>query len=489
MAHWKKVLLLVVILLSGYQPVKPDSKNIILMESDIPYRNQTWFSCGEGNELQQDQIRENWDDDLYIHSVAYGASGWIVSMAKGFGFTAQSYSYDRAWPKDWISQKENAGYAITSAANGNGKWLIVMSKGSGITSQVWTSGTISEVKSKITEWWDKDYYITGATHYSNGKWLIISSKGTPYSTQSWASRSNYDDITSWIKQKWNDGYHLQLLEYGNGTYFAVACKYTDGRDHSQNYKVLSSSPKEYIKEKWDKNMHIAYIGGGHSESASSSGSRRSGTGRLPNEGESIYMQASGGGLSYASIRCFRSQEGELRYNVYPDQMATEGIYVYKHDYNSNGNYVLRRYHLKLTGSMFNMRWDGGPDGTEVLVSQSTGSITLPNGTVYDKPITVDQANAISAKQQQIMSGTYSGGYYSGGGYTGGGGTTSGSSGGSAYTTCRICSGSGVCTSCHGSKGSWHDTGYYTGSGSKSWIDCPSCHGTGRCFNCHGSGRQ
>ena len=36
MAHWKKVLLLVVILLSGYQPVKPDSKNIILMESDIP---------------------------------------------------------------------------------------------------------------------------------------------------------------------------------------------------------------------------------------------------------------------------------------------------------------------------------------------------------------------------------------------------------------------------------------------------------------------
>ena len=36
MAQWKKVLLLVVILLSGYQPVKPDSKNIILMESDIP---------------------------------------------------------------------------------------------------------------------------------------------------------------------------------------------------------------------------------------------------------------------------------------------------------------------------------------------------------------------------------------------------------------------------------------------------------------------
>lgn len=60
---------------------------------------------------------------------------------------------------------------------------------------------------------------------------------------------------------------------------------------------------------------------------------------------------------------------------------------------------------------------------------------------------------------------------------------------SAYTTCRICGGSGVCTSCHGSGGEWRDTGYYTGENVKSWIDCPSCHGNKRCFNCHGTGRQ
>ncbi len=60
---------------------------------------------------------------------------------------------------------------------------------------------------------------------------------------------------------------------------------------------------------------------------------------------------------------------------------------------------------------------------------------------------------------------------------------------STYTTCRICGGTGVCTSCHGTGGEWRDTGYYTGSGSKSWIECPSCRGNKKCFNCHGTGRQ
>lgn len=69
------------------------------------------------------------------------------------------------------------------------------------------------------------------------------------------------------------------------------------------------------------------------------------------------------------------------------------------------------------------------------------------------------------------------------------GNSGSSSSGSLYTQCRICGGSGVCTSCHGTGGEWRDTGYYTGSGSQSWIECPSCHGSKKCFNCHGTGRQ
>ena len=58
-----------------------------------------------------------------------------------------------------------------------------------------------------------------------------------------------------------------------------------------------------------------------------------------------------------------------------------------------------------------------------------------------------------------------------------GNSSSGNS--SVYSTCRICGGSGVCTSCHGTGGEWRDTGYYTGSGNKSWINCPSCNGKGK----------
>ncbi|MBR0275465.1 MAG: hypothetical protein IJQ76_04585 [Prevotella sp.] len=73
-----------------------------------------------------------------------------------------------------------------------------------------------------------------------------------------------------------------------------------------------------------------------------------------------------------------------------------------------------------------------------------------------------------------------------GGY---GGSDNSSGSGSAYTTCRICGGSGTCTSCGGRGGEYRDTGYYTGSSIQSWIPCPSCRGSKKCFNCHGTGRQ
>lgn len=69
------------------------------------------------------------------------------------------------------------------------------------------------------------------------------------------------------------------------------------------------------------------------------------------------------------------------------------------------------------------------------------------------------------------------------------GTNRSNSSSSVHTTCRICGGSGVCTSCHGKRGEFVDTGTYTGRDTQSWIDCPSCKGNGKCFNCYGTGRQ
>lgn len=79
----------------------------------------------------------------------------------------------------------------------------------------------------------------------------------------------------------------------------------------------------------------------------------------------------------------------------------------------------------------------------------------------------------------------SGNYGNGGSASSNGGSSinNSSSGNSLYTTCRICNGSGRCTSCRGT-----GTGMYTYGGT-SHSSCSSCNGSGRCFNCHGTGRQ
>ena len=85
---------------------------------------------------------------------------------------------------------------------------------------------------------------------------------------------------------------------------------------------------------------------------------------------------------------------------------------------------------------------------------------------------------------------YSNGISSNPNNTSSGNSSSGSSSGSSsrYTKCTSCNGTGVCSSCGGRKGSWNDTGYYTGNDVKTWINCGSCGGSGRCPICHGRGR-
>ncbi len=95
--------------------------------------------------------------------------------------------------------------------------------------------------------------------------------------------------------------------------------------------------------------------------------------------------------------------------------------------------------------------------------------------------TGDAPDVSEDSSNQYQSGGYNGTYNN---YN-----SNSSSGSGTYSTCRICHGTTVCTSCGGKGGETRDTGYYTGSGNKSWISCPSCNGSKKCFNCHGTGRQ
>ena len=105
---------------------------------------------------------------------------------------------------------------------------------------------------------------------------------------------------------------------------------------------------------------------------------------------------------------------------------------------------------------------------------------------------IDKAeyDRISEITSKLKNGTYTvpnagtSGTYS----TGRSSSNSRSKSSSVYIKCSTCGGSTICTGCNGKKGSWQDTGYYTGSGSQSWINCGSCGGTGKCRICYGTGR-
>ena len=44
---------------------------IVVTQQETGMYNQTWFYGGSGNSLQEDKIKEYWNEDFYINSVAY----------------------------------------------------------------------------------------------------------------------------------------------------------------------------------------------------------------------------------------------------------------------------------------------------------------------------------------------------------------------------------------------------------------------------------
>ena len=98
----RKILIFICFLLSSNIS---DAQNlIILAQQETKMYNQTWFYSGSGNSLQETKIKEYWNEDFYINSIAYTSKGWFVTMAKGLKWTNQSYSYKSSWPDEWIQE-------------------------------------------------------------------------------------------------------------------------------------------------------------------------------------------------------------------------------------------------------------------------------------------------------------------------------------------------------------------------------------------------
>ena len=233
---------------------------IIVTQQETGMYNQTFFTSGIGNQLQEENIKKYWNEDFYINTVAYTSYGWFVSMAKGFKWTNQSYSYSTSWPDEWIHEKFNEGYRVTSLTSSGDKWMIVMSEHTDYVTQEICSAPWSTLKDWIRKWWDNDYYITSLT-CRNGMWTVVMSKTSLYLDQSYVSSTTKDGIMDKVKTKWGEGFRIVAYEYGGGEYLCVLSKLANGTTPMQSYQIDSTDPTSFIKEKWNESYNVIYVGG------------------------------------------------------------------------------------------------------------------------------------------------------------------------------------------------------------------------------------
>lgn len=249
--------------------VSAKENTIIIAEGLLPVKEQSWFS---GGTFPADEIKAAWDAGKRIHAAAYTAKGWLIFVAKGTGYTAQTYKTSTSWPSDWIKKNWNEDYYITDIAYGDGKWLVVMSKSPDFSNQSYCGKSWDELQPWLKEKKSNGYHITSMAH--NGSyWYIVASKTKKISSQGYFWASNLTELKSGIKKNvWDENYRIHQMQYGGGSYLVTYGKYTSDNGRSQNYwaECPASDAKKYITERWNDGQDIAYVGGGLFSSPSSS---------------------------------------------------------------------------------------------------------------------------------------------------------------------------------------------------------------------------
>jgi len=219
----------------------------------------------------------------------------------------QSWCRSSAFPGEYIDYMRTLGLWITHLKHGLGEWMVVMSTVPRYKEQVYKSGSMATVKAFVTEYWNKDWYITSydvkddtnwaavltkgtgwkeqkycwkdkfakdhineawglkrnvtSLGYGGTKWRTVTSRyGTGYRQQTWATRNSYAGLRDWIREKWKEQYCISHFAYGNKLWGAVLDK-NSGLTR-QTYKPCKgiAAAKTYSKEKWAEGRRITEIG-------------------------------------------------------------------------------------------------------------------------------------------------------------------------------------------------------------------------------------
>lgn len=450
------------------------------METQLPYSGQTWFTCGYGNPIDGNAIKEKWDEGKRITSLAYTKEGWFVTMANNTGIGMQTYNVTAAWPQDWIDEKWDQDYSITAIGRSNEHWCVVMSQGSGYTSQSMIRNTWSE----IAEWYstkrDQGRFITDVA-YDGKYWTVIMSKTDKYASQGYLWGDTYDEVHDEIKNKvWGRSYNVHQIVYGNGSYLVVYGNYAQNDDRRQSYNLDPSDDlKGYIRGKWDSSYDISYIGGGYSTGStpysSGSNARYLGT----REGTFYYIND---GYQQAILR-FYWHNGEYLVDSSTLPMGYGQFPRYVLWSETADSYIFYRGTVDI--------YTGNPTVNEALpkmiVSKGWDKIVLEKANqgqdmVLTKEVTKEEYDKLTQNKTQYL---LSIGVDVYGNQNNNNNSVNDSyDGGASYIDgpCKYCGGGGGCSTCNG-----YGSKYNPHSGT--YEKCPTCRGTGECFNCYGSGKQ
>lgn len=127
---------------------------------------QRWATKISG--FPSDKIREFASDGLKISKVIYGKDRWVLVATGDNRIKNQKWFKRAKFPAEDIETYTVQGYSVTQLSQENGWWVLVMSQYHNRNlHSIWFRSN-EFPKTKIREYWDEDYYLTGITYTSPG---------------------------------------------------------------------------------------------------------------------------------------------------------------------------------------------------------------------------------------------------------------------------------------------------------------------------------
>lgn len=156
---------------------------------------------------------------------------------------------------DAISEYWEKDYYITDFDYGEGYYRVVMSKGTGWNGQAIKFGETFP-QDKIRELWAKGYSITNVMH-DGQDWIVVMSGVPDCVTQSWFTNGNWTEFRSTIREYWDKDMVVTKLACklsSSPVYCAVVSKMQ--RSQGQNMRYFEGKPTSEIGDLRDSDTII-----------------------------------------------------------------------------------------------------------------------------------------------------------------------------------------------------------------------------------------